>query len=432
MNRIIEQLIVDFQERALPEMTPRMAVIPWLPGKVDTIIGMRRTGKTWFQFQVMKGLLDAGRARESILYLNFEDERLLPMTTEDLARIPETFFRLYPALQERECAFFFDEIHTVPGWDRFIRRLVDAGGVHICLTGSSAKLLSQEIATSLRGRAISTEIFPFSFVESMAHAGIEPPGPSRPGGKLQARLSHHLRRYLLEGGFPEVQGLEGPYRVRILQDYLDVVILRDVVERHGISNTVALRHLIRHLMGSAGCLFSVNKFYHDLRSRGVAVSKETLHAYIDHLSDALLFFPVPIHSASERRRQVNPRKVYAIDPGLVHAWGTPRSPDWGHLLETFVFLHLRRRQPRIDYYRTESGQEIDFLVTGAEGDRTLIQACADMSDPNTRSRELAALEQGMKETGIEDALVLTFDQEETVTVPAGTIRVAPAWLWAVT
>lgn len=430
MNTILEQLIVDFHERKLPSMTNRTAVIPWLHGKVDTIIGMRRTGKTWFLYQVMKNLLNKGRSRETILYLNFEDERLLPITSGDLGRIPETYFRLFPAFKEIECAFFFDEIHTIPGWDRFIRRLVDTENVHICLTGSSAKLLSREIATALRGRSISTEIFPFSFTESLAHAGIEARENGRPGAAQRARLSHHLRAYLLKGGFPEIQDLEEPYRIRILQEYLDVVILRDVVERHSISNTVALRHLIRHLLGSPAGLFSVNKFYNDLRSRGIAVSKDTLHGYLDHLTDAYLFFQVPIHTGSERQRHVNPRKVYAIDTGLVHACGTPRSPDWGHLLETFVFLHLRRRMITTEYYRTKTGREIDFVTRDSEGRRYLIQVCADMSASPTRNREITAIGEAMEETGIHNGLIITLDEDKTVPIPAGTIRMVPAWRWA--
>jgi len=430
VKTILEQLIVDFHERKLPSMTERTAVIPWLSGKVDAIVGMRRTGKTWFLYQVMKGLVKDGRPRETILYLNFEDERLLPMTTEDLGSIPETYFRLFPALKETECAFFFDEIHTIPGWDHFIRRLVDTENVHICLTGSSAKLLSREIATSLRGRSIATEMFPFSFTESLVHAGVEVPADGRVGAVQRARLSHHLRAYLLQGGFPEIQDLEEPYRIRILQDYLDVVILRDVVERHGISNTVALRYLIRHLLGSPAGLFSVNRFYNDLRSRGIAVSKDTLHGYLDHLTDAYLFFQVPIHTASERQRHVNPRKVYAIDPGLVHACGTPRSPDWGHLLETFVFLNLRRQRIETDYYRTKTGREIDFVTLDPKGQRHLIQVCADMYASTTRNREITALGEAMEETGVRDALIITLDEDKTVQIPAGTIRMVPAWRWA--
>ena len=161
-----------------------------------------------------------------MLYLNLEDERLLPMTSTDLHWITDVYFRRYPHFRERECFFFFDEIQNIPGWERFVRRLLDTENAHICLTGSSAKLLSREIATELRGRSLSTEMFPFSFTESLDHAGVDVGSQKRPGSKKRSILENRLRTYLQEGGFPEVQDLSDEYRVRILQDYLDVVILR--------------------------------------------------------------------------------------------------------------------------------------------------------------------------------------------------------------
>ncbi|MFC1830376.1 ATP-binding protein, partial [Thermodesulfobacteriota bacterium] len=363
MDTIIEHLISDFQERNLPQFTPRHVKIPWLPNKIDTVIGMRRAGKTWFLFQIISDLLSKGASKESVLYLNLEDERLLPMTVADLQKIPDVYYRRYPHFRDRECTFFFDEIQNISGWERFIRRLLDTENVHICLTGSSAKLLSREIATSLRGRSISTEIFPFSFWEMLDHNKINIGDASRPSSRKRALLENRLRSYLLEGGFPEVQGIDAEYRVRILQDYLDVVILRDLVERHRISNTVPLRYMIRHLLNASAGLFSVNKFYNDLKSQGIACGKNTLHEYLDHLSDAYLFFQVPIHTRSERVRMVNPRKIYTIDTGLVQACSRSIQKNWGHLLENFVFMELRRSCNSIEYYRTEGGQEVDFLVT---------------------------------------------------------------------
>jgi predicted AAA+ superfamily ATPase len=205
MESILEELIADFHERSLPTFTRRHTKLPWLPNKIDTVIGMRRSGKTWFVFQVISDLLSKGIPKEAILYLNLEDERLLPMTVSDLGRITDIYYRRYPQLRDRSCALFFDEIQNIPGWEQFIRRLLDNENVHICLTGSSAKLLSREIATSLRGRSIATEIFPFSFPEALEHAGIDTGGGMRPGAKKRALWENRLLAYLVEGGFPEVQ-----------------------------------------------------------------------------------------------------------------------------------------------------------------------------------------------------------------------------------
>jgi len=414
METILEELIADFHERSLPALTRRHVELPWLPNKIDTVIGMRRSGKTWLLFQIISDLLSSEIPKESILYLNLEDERLLPMTASDLRQIPDIYYRRYPHLRDRSCTFFFDEIQNIPGWEQFIRRLLDTENIHICLTGSSAKLLSREIATSLRGRSIATEIFPFSFLEALEHAGIDTGGGKRPGAKKRALLENRLVAYLLEGGFPEVQKIDAEYRVRILQDYLDVVILRDLVERHQISNIFPLRYMIRHLLNATASLFSVN----------------TLHEYLGYLSDTYLFFQVYVHTHSERVRMVNPRKIYAIDPGLVRACSRSIRTDWGHLLENFVFLELRRSSAVIEYYRTKKGREVDFLVTGRGGQKSLVQVSADMKEPVTRQRELRSLLEAMKECKLRQATVVTLNQEEKLETEAGLIHILPASLWA--
>jgi len=430
METILDQLITDFHERELPALTPRHTKLPWLPSKIDTVVGMRKSGKTWFLFQTISDLLAKGTPKQSILYLNLEDERLLPMTAQDLHQIPDVYYRRFPHYRERLCAFFFDEIQNVPGWERFIRRLLDTEKVHICLTGSSARLLSREIGTSLRGRSISTEIFPFSFSEALEHHGIEAGNAGAPGAKRRALLENRLRAYLLEGGFPDVQKTEPEYRTRILQEYLDVVILRDLVERYKIPNTVPLRYLIRHLSNAAACHFSINKFYNDVKSQGISCGKNTLHEYLQYLSDTYLFFQVNIHSRSERARMVNPRKVYAIDTGLVQACTHSPRPDWGRLLENFVFMELRRLPLVIEYYRTGSGREVDFIITDPKGRRSLLQVSTEMKSPDTRQRELRGLGEGMKECRLKGATVVTMNHTERLKIESGQIEIVPAWQWA--
>ncbi|MFH1529245.1 MAG: ATP-binding protein, partial [Pseudomonadota bacterium] len=325
--------------------------------------------------------------------------------------------------------FYFDEIQNVPGWERFIRRLLDTMDAEIVITGSSARLLSRELATSLRGRSLATEIFPFSFREYLRHRGVETPG-KYPADTARALLVNHLRSYLIEGGFPEVQGCDAALRTRILQDYLNVVILRDIVERHGVSMTGALRYLIRHLLNNVGAPFSVNRCYNDLRSQGFRVGKDTLHELLDHLHDAFLVFPIKIRSGSERARMVNPRKVYAVDTGLVRANSRSVTPDWGHLLENFVFLELRRRGVEIDYIRSSGGHEVDFIARTPDRRDHLIQVCWSLGEPATRARELRALEEAMVEYGLERGTIVSFDEEEEIETGAGRIDVVPAWRWA--
>jgi predicted AAA+ superfamily ATPase len=430
METLLDQLISDFNERDLPSLTRRDINLPWLPGKIDTLVGMRRSGKTWFLFQIITEFQAKGVGRDALLYMNFEDDRLLPMNSNDLQLLVEVYFRRYPQNRDKECAFFFDEIQAVSGWEPFVRRLLDSENVHLCLTGSSARFLSREIATALRGRSISSEVFPFSFREALRNAGVDPKVVPRPGARRRSLLENRLRAYLLEGGFPEVQGLETTYRVRVLQEYLDVVILRDLVERYRITNVVSVRYLIRHLLNAPASAFSVNKFYNDLRSQGIPVGKNTIHEYLEHLSDAYLFFPIYLHARSARKRMVNPRKVYAIDTGLIQAYNKEIQADWGHLLENFVYLELRRKGGHIEYHRTRSGREVDFLVTDLGGRKTLIQVSLDITKPETRSREIQALSEAMEELGLKEALLVTASQEDKIKTDAGQVQVMPAWLWA--
>lgn len=431
MDTLIEQLIVDFHERTLPIPTSREVTLPTLPGKIDAVIGMRRTGKTWFLFQVMQHYLEQGIPKEAMLYLNFDDERLLPMGVTELGKISETYYRLFPEHRDRTCYFFFDEIQNIEGRKVWLRRLLDTESVQLVVTGSSAKSLSREIATTLRGRSLSSEMYPFSFREVLSYNGLNDGASPRPGAKKRAYLENKFRTYLLNGGFPEVQSISEDYRIRILQEYVDVVILRDVVERHQLSNILPLRAMIRQLLAAPATLFSINKFHNSLKSQGIACSKNTLHEFFEYLTDAYLIYPVYIHSRSEQAKRVNPRKVYIIDTGLANAFLHQPFCDWGRLLENFVYMELKRRGLDIEYYRTENGLEVDFITTDKKGYQMLYQVSLEMQKTSTRERELRALTTAMFETGLKQGAILSLDIEEQIEIEAGTIKVLPAWLWAI-
>ncbi len=425
MNELaLEEVVADAHAQPLPELTHRRVKLPWLPRKVDAIVGMRRSGKTSLMFQRMRELVETGVPREDLLYVNFEDDRLGDLTVADLSKIVEAHYRRNPAGRSRSGALFFDELQVVDGWERFVRRLVDTETAHVCVTGSSSKLLSREIATSLRGRSLTTELFPFSLIEALHHRGI--PAEPRPPARLRSAIEHAADEYLRRGGFPEVQTLDEPTRIRVLQDYLDVAILRDLIERHAITNPVALRRFVRQLMNSPAGLISIHKLHDDLKSQGLTVSKDSLHAWLDHVQDAYVFFAVPIHTNSERVRQSNPRKVYAVDPGLVTACARRGSADLGQLLETAVFIELRRTSAELAYARTPSGYEVDFVTPSG-----LIQACASIGDPATRDREIRALREAMASLGHKEAAIVTLAAAEEIRVPEGTIRVLPMWRWAI-
>ena len=293
---------------------------------------------------------------------------------------------------KRKTVFFLDEIQAVPGWEPFVRRLLDTEKIEIFISGSSARLLSREVATSMRGRAMEALIHPFSFREYLRHRGLEPKvSPDRMVKADRSALEKNLLGYLINGGFPEAQNADARDRYDLLRGYVDTALFRDVVERHSVTHVAALRWMVRHLLGNAGGSFSVNKFYNDTRSQGLAVSKDTLYDYLSYLEDAFLIRMVSIASKSERRRMVNSRKIYPIDPGLIPIFGWTEKTDSGHTLETCIMLELERRGADIAYIRTQSGYEVDFLALFPDGREELIQVCADLDDPVVRDREVRAL-----------------------------------------
>jgi len=427
MKNILAQLIDDFQERELPDLIARDSSFSDIPAKADVAIGMRRTGKTFFCYQKMKELLASGVKQHQIFYLNFEDERLLDFCVKDFQFILNVYFSKFPENKEFECYFFFDEIQRIDQWEMFIRRLIDTENIKIYLTGSSSKLLSTEIATSLRGRSLSTEIFPFSFKEYLMANKIFDTIPQSFGSRNTARLRKAVTDYLEVGGFPEVIRLDHNQRVEVLQGYIDSVILKDIIVRHRVSNVVALKYLVNHIMHAPGGRFSVNKFYNTLKSMAIKCTKNSLYEYLDHLLEAYVLYRVPIHCYSEKARMLNPPKIYAVDTGLLDAMTFRKTANNGAFLENLVFMHLRRNGYELEYVNTKDGFETDFFARHkVTGDVSLIQVCWEMSDQNTFNRELRGVQSAMEELSIDSATIVAWDDEANL---QGNINVTPVWKW---
>ena len=389
----IQLKIADGLAALPPPFTRRDVHLPAIPGKALAVIGMRRAGKTCFIWQCLADRLAAGEPRATLLYFNFEDERLAEMQAGDLQHLLEGYFRLHPEWRDRRrVTFFCDEIQVVPGWETFIRRLLDSEQIDIFVSGSSARLLSREVATSMRGRALEVLVHPFSLREALRHAGAEPAQPLAALPKAgRSALEKALRDYLILGGFPEAQGAVERDRGALLRSYVDVAMLRDVIERHQVSNPTALRWLLRHLLSNPAAPFSVQKFYDALRSQGIAVAKDTIHAYLTHLEDTFLIRAVGLHTSSARQRMVNPRKAYPVDPGLIQIYERSGRANLGHALETAVLIELERRGADVGYVRTPDGYEVDFHAQLPDESRWLMQVCATAAAADTLERETRAL-----------------------------------------
>ena len=427
MKERLHQVVDDALSRNWPTPKRRDVAVKSHHDMVSVLVGMRRTGKTWLCFQQMHDLMDQGMPQDRILYVNFEDDRMTGLSSDQLQWLTEFYYARNPSNREKECHFFFDEIQNVPGWEKFVRRLLDSENVRITITGSSAKLLSKEIATCLRGRALTTEVFPLDFREYGTFHAVSMPSGGSFGAGARSRILQAMDFYLLGGGFPAVQDMAPEMRHEVLQNYVDVVLLRDVIERHNVTNVPVLRALTRHLLQNPATGFSVTRFYGQLKSEGMACTRDTLHLLLGYLEDAYLAFPVELHARSAQRRRVNPRKVYLADTGLLSAFSLGQTPDRGARLENLVFLALRSRGLQVSYGLTESGHEVDFVYTQG-GRQHLIQACWSMEQPQTREREIRALKAMATELPNASSTVVTWlDEGED-----SGIQIVPIWKWLLT
>lgn len=410
-------------------LTPRDARLPAIKGKVHSVIGMRRAGKTTFLQQLLSERRAAVRPERAV-YVGFDDDRLAGITSDQLGFLLEEFYRRHPALRSRETvSWFLDEIQLVSGWERFVRRVLDTERCEIVVSGSSAHMLSREVHTSLRGRGMATVIRPFSFREYLRHRGEEPAGSWRPTPDERSLVEKRFREYLVEGGFPEAQGLDPTTRIELLQGYVDTVLFRDVVERYKVSQVEALRWLVRHCLRNPAGSLSAHRLHRDLKSQGLGVGKDAVHAMLGYLLDAFLISSVPLATDAERKRNSNPRKIYPADPGLVRAFDPSGRTNLGHALETVVMNELERRGADVGYVKTADGFEVDFLARYPSGESELVQVCADASDEATLSRELRALASAGKEHRRTTRRLLVLDRDGVPRGETPGVRVQPAYEW---
>ncbi|MEZ4599880.1 MAG: ATP-binding protein [Syntrophotaleaceae bacterium] len=426
MIDMLKEIILDLQEIDLPTGVPRRVAVTPLPGKATVCIGVRRSGKSTFMFQLMKKLQESGVSRQNILYLNFFDDRLHNLQHDNLGVILEAYFSLYPEKKHVEMVHcFFDEIQVVPGWEPFVERLMRTEKCEVYITGSSAQMLSREIATQMRGRALSWEMFPFSFREFLDYKGIESDAPL--STKKRLTIQKAFEEYWETGGFPEVAGLDRMLRIKTHQEYFNAMLFRDLIERHDISHPKAVADLAHWLVDNTGSLYSVNNLTGYLKSLGHKAPKSAVSDYLEWLEDAYVLFTVRIFDASLARANTNPKKVYCIDHAMVTSISSGILVNSGHLLENLVFTALRRVTPDIFYYKTKAGREVDFLAGRQGPSRMLVQVCQSMADPQTRKRETAALAEAMTELKLTQGIIVTRNEEEQIQVEAGKIDVVPAW-----
>jgi len=426
MINTIKEIILDLQEIKLETGVPRLLRIVPVTNKATVCIGVRRSGKSTLMFQIMQRLIEAGVSRRNILYLNFFDDRLHNLQRGPLDAISEAYYSLYPEKKNSEKVYcFFDEIQILPGWESFVDRLIRTENCEIYITGSSAQMLSKEIATQMRGRALSWEIFPFSFREFLNKKNVAHNLPL--SSKKRLLIQKTFEEYWQTGGFPEVIGLDRFLRIKIHQEYFSTLLFRDLIERHDVSHPKAVTDLAHRLIDNIASLYSLNKLTGYLKSLGHKAPKSAVSEYLEWFEDAYFLFTVRIFNASLAKANVNPKKIYCIDHAMVTSTGSGILVKSGHLLENLVFVALRRISQDIFYYKTNSGREVDFIVQQQDNSRMLIQVCESMSNPKTYKREVKAIEEAMHEQNLKTSTIVTLNQEEQIIIKTGKIEVVPAW-----
>jgi len=423
-KQLLKQIIRDFHLSENFDVKPRNIQPPIDTKKIITLIGVRRCGKTSIFYHMINQLIEKIE-KTKILFLNFEDERF-ELNSDELDLILQAYMELYPSYKLSECYFFFDEIQNIPNWEKFIRRMYDTISKNIFITGSNSKLLSSEIATSLRGRTLNFEIFPLSFKEYLSFKDIEVDFYS---SKSLAFIKNAQESFLKNGSFPETLFLEEIYANKTLQEYFNVLLYKDLAERYNITNTVALKFFLKRIISSSTKQISINKIFNELKSSGIKIGKNTLYEFLEYVQNIYLALTLQKYDNSLINKELGEKKIYSIDIGLNNATEFRFSDDIGKSLENAVFLELKRKEFDIYYYRT-SKSECDFLVFDKNTISDVIQVTFDMSDENTKNREIKGLIEACKNFDLKSGTIITFDSEDELIENGIKIKIIPFYKWS--
>jgi predicted AAA+ superfamily ATPase len=376
---------VGFKREVLPNM-------PTLRSHALIVSGIRRCGKS----TLLKQMLNANNSKK--LFLNFEDPRLFNFELSDYELLDNIIEK------SKSKMLFFDEIQVVKGWELYVRQKLDEG-FRVTVTGSNASLLSRELGTKLTGRHVSKELFPFSYREFLGFKGLQANEKS-------------LQKYMDTGGFPELLKTNN---TDILTELFHDILNRDIIVRHGIRDARSLKNLAVYLVSNVGKLVTANKLQQPLGIKTTA----TVLDYFSFLEDTYLVNFMPRFSYSLKVQMVNPRKVYAIDSGIVKVASTTFTEDRGRLLENLIYWELRRRGKEL-YYFNENKAECDFVVMKNEKLEQVIQVCYELS-PENREWEIRGLKEAMDFFEIKKGVIVSFNQKDAFMHNGKRVEVLPAW-----
>ena len=425
---VIQSLIATKQNEIPFNVIKRDLELPINSEQIITIPGVRRCGKSSLMMLVINSLVEQGVQKEQILWLGFDDERLYDMSTDELDDIITGYMEMYPNIPIKDVYMFFDEIQLVDKWELFVLRIFKSYCKNIYVSGSNAQMLSQELSSALRGWPLEYEEFPLSFNEYCRFKGI---ATNIFAEADKAKLKNAFAEFNHSSAFPEVVLTpEKSMKERKLQEYFNTMLFRDLVEHYKLSNPELVRYFLKRVMANLTKPTSINSIYNDIKSQGLKVSKDKLYELADHICSIFLFFRVPKYDKSIIKEKNSLNKYYCIDNGMRNAILLPQSDDDGKLLENTVFLNLRRNNKPTDkifYY--QGTKECDFVCQRNESIVELIQVTWDMSDEETRKREIDGLLEAARVTGCNKLSIITNDEEYEIVEDGITIKVIPVWKW---
>lgn len=379
-------------------------------------VGLRRAGKSYLMYQQIHHLLEQGHSIDEILYFNFEDDRIDIVDISDLDLIKCCYEEMY----EHQPIFFLDEIQNIKGWEKFARRLADMG-YRVYITGSNAKMLSSEIATTLGGRYLIKDIYPFSFKEFLAFKRIDM-SDRNAIYKYRGDIIKSYEEYFYEGGLPET--LQMSDKRAWLSSLFNKIFFGDLVARHQIRNDFALRIMIRKMAESVKQPTSYSRIASIVSTVGKKISVDTVIDYISYLQESWLMLPYENIAAKLIDKEAN-RKYYFIDNGILNLFLVDSATS---LLENQVAIRLRQLYGEKVYFYNQ-GIEVDFVVYD-EG--VAIQVSYSLQDSDTEKREVDALVKLNKALPMQKMIIITKDEEKEIVKSGITIQVIPVWKWLIT
>jgi len=421
------QSIISLHQQEIPlDLQERATQLPLDEGRIVTVTGIRRCGKSSLLGLTINRLLKSGVPRERILYVGFDDERFLSMGSENFDELLQAYREMYPEIPIKDVYMFFDEIQLVSDWELFVLRVYKNYCKHIFITGSTAKMLSEEMASALRGWPDEYREYPLSFAEYLKFKHMEANRFTEEG---KALLASAFRTYCEEGGFPEV--VLSPTKtdkIKILQSYFNTMLFRDMMEHYHIGTpSSVVRYFLKRVMNNLTKPTSVNNIYNDLKSQGLKVSKDSLYLWLDYACNIFMLRKVEKYDKSMVKQRSAPAKYYVADIALRNAVLLPESEDVGKALENIVYLDLERslgEEDRVFYYN--ESKECDFVVLRGDCVAELIQVCWTLNEENIE-REVGGLLAASAFTGCTSCSIITFNQQRMLEREGIRIEVKPIW-----